>query len=213
VVSYFVTGTDTGVGKTHTIVQILQRYRAAGLRAAGMKPICCGDRDDATRLLAAGCEGLTVDEINPVWLQTAAAPLVAARTEGYDVKPELLMDAFRLLQERVPTVFVEGVGGWLVPITADFKVSDLARSLGLPVLLVVQNRLGCLNHTFLTLEAIRATGLRCAAVVLNDFDGVRDLATTTNREILEELCGVPVLTESGELQEALPDRLEALFQA
>jgi dethiobiotin synthetase len=212
-VSYFVTGTDTGVGKTHTIVQILQRYRAAGRPAAGMKPICCGDRDDATRLLAAGSEGLTLDEINPVWLHTAAAPLVAARTEGYDLKPELILEAFTFLQERVPTVFVEGVGGWLVPITADFKVSDLARSLGLPVLLVAQNRLGCLNHTLLTLEGIRAAGLRCAAVVLNDFDGARDIAMTTNREVLEELCGVPVLAESGELQEALPDRLDALVGA
>ncbi len=209
--SYFVTGTDTGVGKTHTIVQILQRYRAAGRRAAGMKPICCGDRDDATRLLAAGCDGLTLDEINPVWLQTAAAPLVAARAEGYDLKPELLLDAFRSLQDRVPNVFVEGVGGWLVPITANFKVADLARSLGLPVLLVVQNRLGCLNHTLLTLESIRAAGLRCAAVLLNDFDGVRDLAKVTNREVLEELSGVPVLAESGDLEEASPDRLEALL--
>jgi dethiobiotin synthetase len=211
-VSFFVTGTDTGVGKTHTIVRILQRYRATARRAAGMKPICCGDRDDATRLLAAGCDGLTLDEINPAWLQTAAAPLVAARAEGCDLKPELLLDAFRLLQGRVPTVFVEGVGGWLVPITTDFKVSDLARSLGLPVLLVVQNRLGCLNHTLLTLEGIRASGLRCSAVVLNDFDGARDFAVTTNREILEELCGVPVLSESSELQEAQPDRLEALIR-
>ena len=145
------------------------------------------------------------------WLQTAAAPLVAARAEGYDLKPELLLDAFRSLQDRVPNVFVEGVGGWLVPITANFKVSDLARSLGLPVLLVVQNRLGCLNHTLLTLESIRAAGLRCAAVLLNDFDGVRDLAKVTNREVLEELSGVPVLAESGDLEEASPDRLEALL--
>lgn len=210
--SYFVTGTDTGVGKTHTIVRILQRYRAAGRRAAGMKPVCCGDRDDGTRLLAAGCDGLTLDEINPVWLQAATAPLVAARAEGYDLKPELLLEAFRLLQKRVPTVFVEGVGGWLVPITANFKISDLARCLGLPVLLVVQNRLGCLNHTFLTLEAIRAAGLRCAAILLNEFDGVRDLAKATNREVLEELSGVPVLAESGELEEASPDRLEALVR-
>ena len=209
--SYFVTGTDTGVGKTHMVVQILQRYQAAGRRAVGMKPICCGDRDDATRLLAAGCDGLTLDEINPVWLRTAAAPLVAARAEGYDLKPELILDAFRLLQERVPTVFVEGVGGWLVPITAEFNVSDLARSLGLPVLLVVQNRLGCLNHTLLTLDGIRAAGLRCAAIVFNDFEGGRDVAQATNREILEELSGVPVLTESGELQEAWPERLEALL--
>jgi len=98
-----------------------------------------------------------------------------------------------------------------VPITAEFNVSDLARSLGLPVLLVVQNRLGCLNHTLLTLDGIRAAGLRCAAIVFNDFEGGRDVAQATNREILEELSGVPVLTESGELQEAWPERLEALL--
>lgn len=211
--SYFVTGTDTGVGKTHMVVRILQRYQAAGRRAAGMKPICCGDRDDATRLLAAGCDGLRLEEINPIWLRTAAAPLVASRAEGYDLRPDVMLEAFRLLQKRIPTVFVEGVGGWLVPITADYKVSDLARGLGLPVLLVVQNRLGCLNHTLLTLDGIRAAGLRCAAVIFNDFGGGRDIATATNREILEELCGVPVLGESGDVQEALPDRLEALLNS
>lgn len=210
--SFFVTGTDTGVGKTHTIVRILQRYAAAGRRAAGMKPICCGDRDDAERILAAGCDGLSLDEINPVWLQAPAAPLVALRAEGYDLKPQLLLDAFHSLQQRVPLIFVEGVGGWLVPITADFKVSDLARKLALPVLLVAQNRLGCINHTLLSVEGIRAAGLRCAAVLLNDFEGTRDLAMTTNLGVLRELSGVPVLAESGEAQEAVPERLDALVQ-
>jgi len=74
----FVTGTDTGVGKTHTVVQLLRLLRAAGLRCAGMKPICCGDRQDAQLLLAAGSEGLSLDELNPIWLKTPAAPFAAA---------------------------------------------------------------------------------------------------------------------------------------
>jgi dethiobiotin synthetase len=192
-VSFFITGTDTGVGKTHTITQILQRYNAAGKRAAGMKPICCGDRDDATKLLAAGCEGLTIEQINPIWLKTPVAPLVAARTEGREIDIEEMVEAFRSLQALVPMVFVEGVGGWQVPITADCRVSDFARLLGLPVLVVVLNRLGCLNHAVLTVESIRSAGLKCSAILLNEFDVPGDLATATNREILREICAVPVI--------------------
>jgi dethiobiotin synthetase len=159
-----------------------------------MKPICCGDREDARLLLAAGCDGLSIDEINPVWLKTPAAPFTAAEIENYKFKPEIFLDAFRLLAEKVDDVFVEGVGGWRVPIAADFYVSDLAVALGLPVLVVAQNRLGCLNHAFLTVESVRQMGLTCAGVVLNELVGQSNIAMATNRDVLQRLCGVPVLT-------------------
>ena len=115
--SLFITGTDTGVGKTHIAVQLLRLLRMSGARCAGMKPICCGDRRDAELLLAAGSEALRIEEVNPVWLKTPAAPLVGSLTEGVKIDIEHVVAAFRALQARVEYVVVEGVGGWLVPIT------------------------------------------------------------------------------------------------
>jgi dethiobiotin synthetase len=111
-VSFFITGTDTGVGKTHTAVQLLRLLRANGRSCAGFKPICCGDRRDAELLLSASANGLTIDEINPLWLKTPAVPLTAAQIEAVNTNIEPLLDAFRKLAARVDDVFVEGVGGW-----------------------------------------------------------------------------------------------------
>lgn len=202
--SLFVTGTDTGVGKTHTVAELLRLRRAEGRRCAGMKPICCGDRRDAELLLGAGSEGLTIEEINPVWLKTPAAPFTAAQAEGFQFQVEVILRAFTVLQGRVEEVFVEGVGGWLVPITADFYVSDLAAALGLPVLVVARNKLGCINHTLLTLENIRQRGLECLGVVLNEPEGSSDLATRTNGDVLGKLCRVPILTGLSKGMSAFP---------
>ncbi len=177
--SLFITGTDTGVGKTHAAVQLLRLLGASGMRCAGMKPICCGDRRDAELLLTAGSDGLTIDEINPVWLKTPAAPFAAARIEQVKIDIECIVAALRALQDRVEHVVVEGVGGWLVPIRADYFVSDLAVEMKLPVLVVALNRLGCLNHTALTVRSIGEHGLPCAGIVLNELPGATDIATAT----------------------------------
>ena len=202
--SFFITGTDTGVGKTHTAVQLLRRLRANGRSCAGFKPICCGDRRDAELLLSAGANGLTIDEINPLWLQTPAAPLTAAQIEAVNINIERLLDAFRKLAAQVDNVFVEGVGGWMVPVRSDYFVKDLAVEIGLPVLVVAQNRLGCLNHTLLTLRSVQAAGLRCAGVVLNSPSRDPDIAQTTNADILAGVLDVPLLPELAENAEELP---------
>lgn len=188
------TGTDTGVGKTHTVLQLLKLLRANGRRCAGFKPICCGDRQDAERLLAASANGLTIEEINPLWLKTPAAPLTASQIEGVKINIDALTAAFRALAARVEDVLVEGVGGWMAPILADYFVKNLAVDLALPVLVVAQNRLGCLNHTVLTVNSVQAAGLRCAAVVLNDPTPNGDIASTTNADILAKILDVPLLT-------------------
>ncbi len=193
--SLFITGTDTGVGKTHTTIQLLRLLRASGTRCAGMKPICCGDRRDAELLLAAGSEGLRIEEINPVWLKTPAAPLVGSLTEGVNIDIERILAAFRALQDRVKHVLVEGVGGWLVPIRSDYFVSDLAVEMALPVLVVAQNRLGCLNHTMLTVRSITEHGLRCLGVVLNGVPETSDIAFVTNVDILRKIVDPPLLSE------------------
>lgn len=192
--SLFLTGTDTGVGKTYTAVQLLRAGRAAGLRCAGMKPICCGDRDDAQQLLAASSEGLTIDELNPVWLRTPAAPFSASLIEQVKIDEQRLIEQLRALEERFESVVVEGVGGWLVPIRRDFFVADLAALMKLPVLVVAFNRLGCLNHTILTVRSIIGHGLFCAGVLLNTPEGVTDIAATTNADILRQVLDVPIVS-------------------
>ena len=192
--SLFITGTDTGVGKTHTAVQLLRLLRGSGTRCAGMKPICCGDRRDAELLLAAGSEALRIEEVNPAWLKTPAAPLVGSLMEGVKIDIEHIVAAFRALQARVEHVVVEGVGGWLVPIRADYFVSDLAVDLKLPVLVVAQNRLGCINHTVLTVRSIFEHRLRCIGVVLNGAPATSDIAAATNAEILRKIIDVPLFT-------------------
>ena len=203
-VSLFVTGTDTAVGKTHTVVQLLRLLRASGLRCAGMKPICCGDRRDAQLLLAAGSEGLTIDEINPIWLKTPAAPFAAALVEQVDIDIPRVLGTMADLQRRFDCVVVEGVGGWLVPIRADYFVSDLAAEMKLPVLVVAQNRLGCLNHSMLTTNSVRDRGLKCAGLVINSPAGQEDIAVSTNVDILRRIVGVPVVSGLAENMSELP---------
>jgi dethiobiotin synthetase len=191
-VSLFVTGTDTGVGKTKFTVWLLERLRAHGVRCAGYKPICCGDRDDAVQLQTASSPGLTIDEVNPVWLRTPAAPLTAAQTEGRKVDLPALGEGFVRLSERFDFVAIEGVGGWMVPITTDYFSNDLAADLRLPVIVIAENRLGCLNHILLTVSAIRSAGLNCGGIVLNDLAKTADLVMSTNAAILRSCLTLPI---------------------
>jgi dethiobiotin synthetase len=204
-VSLFVTGTDTGVGKTYITARLLHLLRASGVRCAGMKPICCGDRQDAEKLLAAGSDGLTIDEINPVWLKTPAAPIVGTFVEKLPVDIDQILLRFQSLQDKVEHVIVEGAGGWLVPIRSDYFVSDLAAAMNLPVLLVAQNRLGCLNHTALTVRSIAVHGLRCVGVVLNSPEVPTGIASSTNGDILKQILDVPLFESLGQNLTELPD--------
>jgi len=160
-----------------------------------MKPICCGDRHDAELLLAASSEGLTIDDVNPMWLRTPAAPFTAAMVEERSVDIELIVKKFLELDHRFECVVVEGVGGWLVPIRTDYFVGDLAAALKLPVIVVAQNRLGCLNHALLTIRSIDAHGLMCAGLVLNNFGITADIASKTNPEVLQQCLSVPLLMD------------------
>jgi dethiobiotin synthetase len=192
-VSLFVTGSDTGVGKTHTVVQLLRSLRRAGISCAGFKPICCGDRKDAEQILAGSDSGLTIDDVNPVWLKAPLAPLPAARLENVNIDIDQIFAAFESLRAHAKVVIVEGVGGWLVPIRADYFVSDLAAAMNLPVLVAVMNRLGCLNHTLLTVRSVKDRGLSCVGVTLNEIPSATDLAVASNADVLRELVDVPIL--------------------
>lgn len=208
--NYFITGTDTNAGKTYATCLMLEELRRQGIDAVGYKPVSCGDRDDATRLATAS-GGIPVEEINPLHLKTAVAPLVAGMLENHPVDPQILIDGYHQLAAKHAQVLVEGAGGWEVPIAPNFRVSDLAKALNLPVILVVANRLGALNHTLLSVDAIRAKGLQCAGIILNQLDDELDTAMITNKGVIEELTGLTLIDHLIHQQnfinlEALDDR-------
>jgi dethiobiotin synthetase len=190
--SFFITGTDTGVGKTYVTRLIIASLRAEGRDAVGYKPIACGDRQDAT-ILAEVSGGLDLDEVNPVYLKTAVAPYVAGLLENRTVAAAELIAGFHHLAARHTQVIVEGAGGWEVPLAPHYRVSDLAADLKLPVVVVAGNKLGALNHLILTVNAIRAKGLTCAGIVLNQLEDEMDTAMITNKGVVEDLTGVPLL--------------------
>jgi dethiobiotin synthetase len=194
-VNLFLTGTDTNVGKTYVASLLVRALRAAGRDCVGLKPICCGDRDDAEALQRAADGTIELNEINPVWLRTPAAPYTAAMIENRAVDLMLIREAFGRARAAHESLIIEGVGGWRVPIARDYSASDLAVEFGLPVAIVAANRLGAINHALLTIESVRASGLECAGLILNHASAEEDVATATNRGILEEIAGVPILAE------------------
>ncbi len=190
--SFFITGTDTGVGKTYVTRLILETLRREGIDAVGYKPVACGDREDAG-ILSIASGGIALDEINPVYLNTAVAPYVAAMLENRPVDPAVMLAGFRILAEKHAKIIVEGAGGWEVPLAPNYRISDLAADLALPVVLVAGNRLGALNHILLTVEAIRAKGLVCAGIILNQLEDEMDTAMITNKSVVGDLTGIPLL--------------------
>lgn len=193
----FVTGTDTGVGKTFCTALITRSLRRAGLDTVALKPICCGPRDDVAALCAASGNELSEENTNPVWLKAPATPLVAARLENRSIEVEELKSWLQRIRSHRRSVLVEGAGGWLVPSREGQTMADIAIAFELPVLVVVANRLGCLNHTLLTIESIRNRGLSCAGLVLNTISPDDSIAQETNRRVLAETCDVPILFDIG----------------
>ncbi len=193
--SFFITGTDTGVGKTWVTSWLVRCWRTQGHAAAGLKPIAAGDREDACLLQDAGGNVLTLDEINPIHLHEPAAPLVAAQSEQRTLDFAELNRAVLRMGERFSHLAVEGVGGWRVPLAPGYEVRDWARDLGLPVVVVARAGLGTLNHTLLTVESIRAAGATCAGLILNHAPEAAlstDLVRGTNGPLLRDLLGLPL---------------------
>lgn len=209
--SLFVTGTHTGVGKTYVTRLIIESLRSNGIDAVGYKPVACGDRDDAVTLAAAS-GGLDLDAVNPVHLQSPVAPYVACLLENRTVDLSLLVDGYHALAKAHDVVIVEGAGGWEVPLTRNERMSDLAKALELPVLLVAANQLGALNHMLLSVDAIRAKGLSCAGIILNQLSDELDTAMITNKGVIEDLAGTPLLDHLIHQQDFLDDRVLEIAQ-
>jgi dethiobiotin synthetase len=202
--NYFITGTDTDCGKTFVTALLVQAARAAGVDAIGAKPFCCGPRTDVEILATASGGVESLDAINPVWLKTPAAPRACELLGEPAADIPGALAAVRGLAARHTQVFCEGAGGWLVPVAANCTIADFAVELAWPVIVVVRNKLGALNHALLTLESIRNRDLPLAGIILNDLEGQMDEATRTNRRVLEESCGCPILAEIGRGQTLLP---------
>lgn len=173
--SYFVTGTDTNVGKTLISSALLHGFASRGARVIGMKPVAAGCDESGVhedvRLLDAA-SNLHADPalINPYRFIAAVAPHLAAQQEGVRIDMARIAASFKALQELADVVIVEGAGGFVVPLNDEQDSADLAVWLGLPVILVVGMRLGCLNHALLTAQAIAARGLTLAGWVANCVD-------------------------------------------
>ena len=194
--AYFVTGTDVGVGKTHVVCALLRDLTARGVRAMGCKPVSCGDRKELRSMReAAGQPTLALDSINPLYLRTAADPRMGAEFERQSVSISALAGQVQALAAEYDTLLVEGVGGWETPLCPGKTMADLAEQLQLPVLLVVSNRQGAANLAILTVRAIQACGLRCCGIILNQQSEEWDTAAVTNRALIEEFTGIPVLAE------------------
>lgn len=175
---YYVTGTDTGIGKSIVSATLLHAARARGLRAVGMKPLASGcehtphgwRNEDALLLQAASDPFPAYDDVNPYALPQPWAPELAAADAGVEVSLAPILAAHARLSAQADCVVVEGVGGWAAPLSATLDQSDLVRALELPVLLVVGLRLGCINHARLTAQAIVDDGARLVGWIGNDID-------------------------------------------
>jgi dethiobiotin synthetase len=199
---YFVTGTDTGVGKTCVSLGLMRALQRQGHVVVGMKPVASGCsqtslgpvNEDARQLQACASFNLPYQYVNPYAFEAAVAPHLAAQADGVHIEIPVISNACRQLTAEADRVVVEGVGGWLVPINEKQTMEDVALALGLPVVLVVAVRLGCLNQALLTAAAIHSSGLPLVGWVANRIDpGCEqqdgNIATLTQR------LPVPLLTD------------------
>jgi dethiobiotin synthetase len=189
----FITGTDTGVGKTVLTASLVHYLRSRGANALGMKPFCSGGRDDVRLLQSVQLGELSDDEVNPFFYKEAVAPLVAQRKKkGPKATLEQAVQKIRAVARRCDVLIVEGSGGLLVPLGEKFTVAGLIAALKCEIVIVARNRLGTINHTLLTVAAAGQLE-RPMKVVLMDC-GDRDDSTDRNSAILREcLAPLPVL--------------------
>ncbi len=215
---FFVTGTDTGVGKTLVACALLRAMAARGLRSVGMKPVAAGaepgaqglKHEDVERLAAAGNVVAPREHVNPYCFQPPIAPHIAAAQTGTEIELERIERSFRALAALADVVIVEGAGGFRVPLGPAADTAQLATRLALPVVLVVGMRLGCLNHALLTLEAIAARGLKLAGWVANHIDP-QMVAADENVRALEERIAAPLIARIAHVPAPDPAAISAML--
>lgn len=215
----FITGTDTGIGKTVLTALLARFLRARGVHAAALKPICSGGRDDARKIFAAMNGALSLDEINPWHFRAAIAPLLAARREKKSVRLAQIVAHVRATRQKSDLVLVEGAGGLLSPLGENFNSRDLIVALRAMPVIVAANKLGAVNHLLLTLAAL-PENLRTQAKVVLMTPPKPDAATATNGKLLaqffpaENIFALPWLGKKFEPAAALKNpRVRKVFGA
>ena len=198
----FVTGTDTGVGKTRVAVALIHALRAQGLRVAAMKPVAAGCvpgelNDDVSALLQASNVAADLRDINPYSFEPPIAPHLAAQQAGVRIELPVIAAAYARLAAAADVVVVEGAGGWRVPLNEREEMADLAQALALPIVLVVGLRLGCLNHALLTAESIAHRNLPWGGWVGNQIDPSAMACQTANLDTLRARLPAPCLGVQG----------------
>lgn len=204
--SYFITGTDTGVGKTVLTCRMAREFRTQCLGVAVYKPACSGVEmptssaprwSDVESLFAAIGGQFDRDRICPQTFLAPLSPPAAAAREDREVDEELLLAGYAWLAKRAEIVLVEGAGGFYSPISRNFLNADLAERIGLPVVIVTPNQLGTINQTLLTIEAVRRRGLDVAGVVLNQVRQLPDDSVNSNADEIRRHGQVKILAELG----------------
>ncbi len=216
-IGYFVTGTDTEVGKTLISCALLLHLRKTHARVVGMKPVAAGttltpegeDNEDAQALRAAGSIRVPRELDNPYCLPLPMSPHLAARAAGQRIEVHVLVDRYRQLAAQADAVVVEGAGGFHVPLNERETGADLAQALALPIVLVVGLRLGCLNHALLTQEAVRSRGLHIAGWVANRIDPAMQ-AQEDNIAYLREHLRAPLWADVPRMAHPQPARVQWL---
>ncbi|MCG7993519.1 MAG: dethiobiotin synthase [Candidatus Thiodiazotropha lotti] len=208
----FITGTDTGCGKTEVTLGLMHRLQQQGKQVVGMKPIASGAADsdqglcneDALRIQAQASLELPYQLVNPFVFQPAIAPHLAALQAGKSIDIAEIVDGYQSLSEEAEHVLVEGVGGWHVPLGEQDTLADLARALELPVVMVVGMRLGCLNHALMTTECMLNAGVSFAGWVANQVEPEMS-AREENLATLRTWLPAPCLGEIPYLEETNPE--------
>ena len=194
--SYFVTGTDTGIGKTIVSCALLSAYSARGNAVIGMKPVVtgrvCGEWADVKAIVAASSIAAPREWVNPYAFIPPISPHLAAKQAGMEIDIEIIRQAYCNLQKISDVVVVEGVGGIMAPLNDRNDVADMAYALDLPIILVVGMRLGCLNHALITEKIIQASGLKLAGWVANQVDPQMN-SFDENLHTLKERLNCPLL--------------------
>jgi dethiobiotin synthetase len=197
--AFFITGTDTGIGKTYVACQLIRQYVAQGYHVIGMKPVAAGCEwvdgqwvnEDVHLLTEASNVKAPLDLVNPYCFQAPIAPHIAAQQENVDIQLEVIVKAYQQLAELADIVVVEGAGGLLVPLNAKHTIADLIAHLNIPVLFVVGMRLGCINHALLSMEVMQARGLTVSAWVANPIDKEMPCYQENLRALQTKLQPVP----------------------
>ena len=192
--TWFITGTDTGIGKTWCSLALIKQLKQQGLRVAGMKPIASGcengKNSDAEQILAASSLALPYEIVNPYAFEPAIAPHIAAQQVGQTIELQVLIEKYKQLAALADAVVIEGAGGWRVPINASQSLKDMVLAIDAKVILVVGLRLGCINHALLTAEAIQRDGCTLAAWIANPIDPEFD--SKASIETISSYLGKPL---------------------